>query len=201
MTMTYSFHIFMPTLLFLCIWCTSCDRRDFIQGQSNGDIVFCAIVVDQDGKPLAGAIISYDVEYVPKGYKLGDGFAQTTVSVVSDLGGKIEFAASGKYLFLNQATKVGYLHLDDKNPADPPIGTGKRAYWFHQEGRDVAKFDWENPAVFVFIKEGETDVHVVPSSGGYYAIGKQWRRVKPAWPNEPSIPGVRYVAPATQPAK
>jgi len=163
---------------------------------------FCGVVVNQDGHPLAGAVFSFEIEIVPPGLKLGEPFNYEVFTATSVENGRISFRTRGKLLWIKQSTLPGYDRLVDSSPAST-----SNFYSFHQDGEDLMRFDWENQAVFVFVKDGETDVHVLPSAGGYLAFGfhevnfkrvRRWDRVKPAWPNEPSIPGVRYVAPATQ---
>ena len=194
--------------MFLCMSIAACDRQSILRGQSNAEFEFFAIVVDQDGKPVKGAEIMYRVERVPKNYQLGQPFEYSSISAVSGEDGRFSLQLRGKSIFLESATRKGYNHLNDLRPTQGLSPTGKYGVCFHQEGFELIKYDLENPAVFVFVEDGVTNVHVVPCVGGYRAHGyqeagrvKRWNRIKPAWPNEPSIPGVRYVAPATQESK
>jgi hypothetical protein len=59
-----------------------------------------------------------------------------------------------------------------------------------------------NPAVYVFVRDGEHTVTVLPCSGGSNsANGKHWTINKPGWPTRPSLPDVtRATAPAPQTA-
>lgn len=68
--------------------------------------------------------------------------------------------------------------------------------WGHQ----LFRSDPENPAVYVFVKDGVREVAVLPCRGG--SQNKRsggWVANKPEWPTRPSLKDVVYKAPTTQP--
>jgi hypothetical protein len=63
--------------------------------------------------------------------------------------------------------------------------------------------DPANPALYVFVRDGEHTVSVLPCSGGSNsANGKHWTINKPGWPKRPSLPDVtaRHCNPRPQTA-
>src|SRR5215207_9662631 len=62
------------------------------------------------------------------------------------------------------------------------------------------KPDVDHPAVFVFVKDGVTEVSALPCKGGWDSGGAtQFPATpnQPAWPRDPSLKDVVYKPPAT----
>jgi hypothetical protein len=192
---------FRLLLLGLCL--LGCDRpSDRLQGQSNATITFYGMAVDHEGQPLEGALIRYQVDAYPDDWTFdtrGRPYVTTEAVAKSDRSGNFKFEARGCILRLLEASRMGYRHLVDQHP---PGHTGttegiRLIAW----GQQLYKSDPERPAVFVFVKDGVKEVSALPSRGGYFAWGKEWRPNRPAWPKKPSLPDVVYKPPATQPGE
>jgi hypothetical protein len=119
------------------------------------------------------------------------------VTATSGADGRFEFEATGCVLRLKTAGCAGYRHLYEKNASDqhPSVSGYSLIAW----GQVTYLSDPKNPAVFVFVKEGATEVSALPGVGGSRRDGKRWTPHAPAWPKKPSLKDVTYKPPTTVP--
>ena len=122
------------------------------------------------------------------------------VKVVSGRNGLFQVRLRGYGLRLNSAAKLGYRHFYEEDAHDKSPFTG--AYEVIAWGQPLYKSVEEHPAVFIFVKEGNTSVSVLPCRGGYRTAGvDMWIRNEPSWPKRPSLNDVVYRVSSTQPSK
>jgi hypothetical protein len=195
--------LLMAPIAFILLWlCLGCDSKPSaqLQGQTNVTLRFYGLAVDQDGVPLKGARVQYQVDAYPKDWTFetrGRPYDTTVVAGVSDTQGRFAFDVTGCILRLKSADRQGYRHFFEMDQADgQPSGLAYRLIaWSDQQYRS----DQNHPAVFVFVKDGISQVSALPSRGGFQASGKQWIPNVPAWPKKPSLKDVVYKPSSTQP--
>jgi hypothetical protein len=173
-----------------------------LKAQTNTNVTFYAKVVDQDGKPLENARFEYRLEAYPKDWTFdtrGRDNDIATIKAVSDVHGEFHFDAKGCELYRMKAQCKGYQHFFDLDVGDSHAidNTGYRLIAW---GDLWYKSDVNKPAVYVFVKEGAREIHLLPCRGGYNSGGtSRWTENKPGWPKNPSLKDVVFVQPATQP--
>jgi hypothetical protein len=188
---------------------TSCDQKPSaaLKGQVNATIRFYGLAVDQDGKPLPGARIEFQVDAYPKDWTFetrGRPYDVSFASGTSDASGRFDFEVAGCILRLKSAEASGYRHLFETYQSDkhPSVLGYHLIAWSEQQYQS----DPNNPAVFVFVKAGAEKVSALPSVGGSRWNGKGWSPYRPAWPKSPSLKDVVYsgdpatTRPSSQPA-
>jgi hypothetical protein len=136
---------------------TGCDQKpsSALKGQVNATVRFFGVAVDQDGTPLPGARIEYQVDAYPKDWTFetrGRPYDTSFVGTTSGADGRFEFEVTGCILRLKNAQRPGYRHLYERDEHDAhPSVTGYRLIaWSDLQYRS----DPQNPAVFVFVKDG-----------------------------------------------
>jgi hypothetical protein len=171
-----------------------------LKGQTNTTLTFYGLVVDENGSPLSGATIAYQVDAYPEDWTFdtrGRPYDMAEVSATSDERGRFQFTATGCILRRLDAERLGYRHFFDE---DVMTSSSNSAYRLIAWGDLNYKTDADHPAIYVFVKDGINEVSALPSRGGYSFDGKQWTPNQPGWPKKPSLPDVVYKAPATRPA-
>jgi len=161
-------------------------------------LTFYGLAVDEKGIPLQGVKFEFVVDSIPKDWSFdtrGQPHTRKTHTVISGDDGRIQFDAYAHIIFMNEAVLEGYRHLAARFGEESNLGIGVTSW-----SDLLYKSDPTNPAIYVFVKDGVKEVSALPSRGGFYAYGKQWRPNKPAWPKKPSLPDVVYKPPTTQPA-
>jgi hypothetical protein len=170
------------------------SRTSALKGQVNTTTTFYGLVVDQDGRPLPDATIVYSVEAYPRDWTFetrGRPYDLTRVTATSDAGGRFQFKATGCGLGLLSATRPGYRRFYEQDGGDGNAFTD--GYQLIAWGDPWYRPDVNNPAVFVFVKNGASDVSARVCRGGDdWAGGKYWTRNKPQWPKHPSLSDVVY---------
>lgn len=170
-----------------------------MQGRSNTTLQFYGIAVDQDASPLPGAKIEYEIHAYPGDMTFdgeGKSYDISSVVVTSGDNGRFEFTAHGCILTLKSASKDGYRHFFEMNRSD--VHRSVLGYRLSGWGeKALYRSDPTNPAIFVFVREGETRVAALPSVGGAHPSDKGWIANKPAWPNRPSLKDVVRKQPTT----
>lgn len=192
-------------LLSLLLTAVSCDRSKGLKGQRNAVLTFYGATVDQDGSPLPGASIEYQVDAYPKDWTWNTQarpYVSSQVRAVSDANGRFQFTVTGCILRRLDAAREGYRHFCEEDSGGYPDGPNVNTYGY----RLIAwsdpnyKTDPEHPAVFVFVKDGVHGVSALPCKGGYDSAngdGTAWRLNKPAWPRKPSLKDVVQKKPTT----
>lgn len=178
------------------------DVSGSLQGQTNTTLIFHGLAVDQDGTPLSAARFTFRIEAYPHDWTFstrGRDNIVTNLDVVSDAQGRFALQITGCKLVRLNAVRPGYRHLHDEDSSDGSVQT--HSIGLMSWGQQQYKSDPDLPAVFVFVKKGVKEVSALPSRGGYYAWGKEWRPNQPAWPKKPSLPDVVYKPPATRPGQ
>lgn len=200
--MNFSSAWWVSLILILCLLAKGCEEKPSssnLQGQTNASLRFYGLAVDQDGRPLAGARIEYQVDAYPKDWTFetrGRPYETTFVSATSGADGKFEFDVVGCIMRLKTSSIADYEPLQDSYHSENfPNTLGIRLIaWSEQQYRS----DPMLPAIFVFVKNGSKEVSVLPSVGGWQFWEKKWRAYKPIWPRKPTLPDVIYVGPTTR---
>jgi len=179
-----------------------CDRDaeiHLLKGQSNALITFDGLAVDQYGNRLPGVVFEFSVDSIPRDWTFetrGKANDRILHQAVSGSDGRFEFDVTAHRLFMVRASIAGYRHLTPEFSDDGNTGfliTASGDLWY--------KSDPDNPAIYVFVRDGVKEVSALPSRGGFDSGGgTAWRPNKPGWPKKPSLPDVVYKPPTTQPA-
>lgn len=176
-----------------------CDRpQDHLAGQKNVRVIFYGLAVDENGRPLEAATFQIISEAFPDDWTFetrGRPHDRKTFQVRSDATGRFEIELVTRGIFIEHAERAGYRHLTAKLGEASNMGIMISSW-----GRQLYKSDPNRPAVYVFVKDGVREVSALPSRGGYYAYGKDWRPNEAAWPLKPSLTDVVQKTPATQAA-
>ena len=183
------------------------DPADKLQGQVNVQLIYYALVVDQDGQPMPDVMFSYRLEAYPRDWTFdtrGRDYEPTFHRAKSDANGRFQLQLDGCILRLQKVSiPEGYRHFFEEDTGDygpqnapPKTSSVGLISW----GQQLYKSDPDRPAIFVFVKDGVKEVSALPSRGGYEAYGQQWIPNEPTWPRRPSLKDVVYVPPATQPS-
>jgi hypothetical protein len=181
----------------LCMLGPGCKRSPaaHLKGQSNLATTFYAKVVDQDGAPLSGVTFEFRVDAYPKNWTFatrGRPHDVSTVTATSDSQGAIEFELTGCVLSMINAERAGYRLLEELDGADNNIAF-TRSIRLISWGDQQYISDPNNPAVFVFVRDGLHKVTTLPSRGGHRRYGGRWVKNEPAWPVKPSLDDVDWV--------
>ena len=192
------------SMLFACVLAPEpgCDRKSAkdLQGQRNADIIFFAKVVDQEGKPLSGASFQFRVEAYPADWTFetrGRPYVESVADAKSDSDGRFEIVIHGCLLYRLSAEKQGYRQLVDEDTSGGSQSTN--AIHLISWGLPYYKSDRDNPAIFVFVKDGIKEVSALPCRGGADTAGvNKWIKNSPAWPIRPSLKDVVYKPASTQ---
>ena len=204
--MTVQRGVLILAVTLIALWSGACDdaRSSSLKGQANTTIRFHGIVVDQDGAPLSGAVIQYQVEAYPKDWTFetrGRPNDVSSVSATSGDDGRFSFDVTGCFLRLQSADRDGFRHLWEQDTSDGRPTT--YAYRLIAWGDLWYKTDADHPAVYVFVKDGVKEVSALPCRGGWDSGGARKFPAtpnQPAWPKKPSLPDVVYKPPTTAPA-
>jgi hypothetical protein len=183
-----------------------------LKGQTNTTLTFYGKVVDQDGKPLEGARITYQVESYPTDWTFStrgrlNNFEM--VSFTSGADGLFSGKITGCTMSLMSAELAGYRHLAEEDPHTDAEHAS--TYWYCLIGWSNLWFKSaeDRPAIYVFVKDGIREVSALPCHGGFSSGGGGiFRPNEPGWPKEPSLKDVVYrpvggvaaTLPATAPA-
>lgn len=168
-----------------------CDRGpgSGLKGQSNASLTFYGMVVDESGRPLAGADFEFRIESIPADWtfeKRGNPFDVSTVTAKSGADGRFQVDVTGHMMFLKQARREGYRHLYDLDSGSDAIIN--RAFMLNSWSDLTYKTDRDHPAVFVFVKDGIYEASALPCKGGWDSgNGTHWTINKPGWPKIPSL--------------
>ncbi|MFT3788227.1 MAG: carboxypeptidase-like regulatory domain-containing protein [Tepidisphaeraceae bacterium] len=165
----------------------SCSRsNEKTNGSTTGRFDFYGKVVDQDGKPLAGATIKLRYGEHPKvAAMIADPPPQTDLTLTSGVDGRFELkGAAGNQLMVLEVTKLGYEWLYDygANWMTEP-SHDNRYLLFLQGGQYSFNIpDAELPAIYPLIQLGSD--HLYPLSRG----GKERLQGGTIVVNEPFTP-------------
>jgi hypothetical protein len=187
---------------------SGCDNRpsSTLKGQVNTTVAFHGLTIDQDGRPLSGVRVEYEVQAYPKDWtfeKRDRPYDMSKASAVSDAAGRFTLTVTGSVIrrTVLQAPP-GYRSFTEEDTGsergrDIPSTYG---YSLIHWGDLWFKSDPDNPAVYVFVKDGMKAVSALPCRGGWESGGgKKWIiHNKPAWPKRPSLKDVFYSGPATR---
>lgn len=188
----------------------SADDRLHLAHPTNAMMDFYGLAVDQDGKPLAGVtfeMVAIAVEGNPFRGEQKD--VRTKCRVVTDANGRFEVHATGERIDEVSAVLKGYRLLSDRDG-----GTGGKeqtagsnlGFQFFNWGTPTYVGNPANPAIYVLVKDGTTVVTAKVSRGGGVAAvdggasDSRWWPNKPGFPREPSIKGLTFIEPTTNPA-
>jgi len=179
-----------------------CDRDPstrLLKGQANAAMTFYGMSVDQNGNPLPGVTFEFIIDSIPKDWTFetrGKPNDRITHKAVSGRDGRFKLEVTAHRLFINEAKLPGYRHLTAEFSDD-----GNTGYMITASGDLWHRFDPNNPAIYVFVMDGTTEVSALPSRGGFDSGGgTQWVANQPSWPKKPSLRDVVYKPPTTQPA-
>jgi hypothetical protein len=183
-----------------------------LKGQTNTTLTFYGKVVDQDGNPLEGAKIEYDVESYPTDWTFSSRARlnnRETVTFTSGADGRFSGRITGCKLFRLSATLDGYRHFGEEYSAGSTEHITTKAYMLVAWSNLWFKSAEDRPAIYVFVKDGVREVSALPCHGGFSSGGglRFWPN-EPGWPKEPSLKDVVYrpvggvaaTLPATAPA-
>jgi hypothetical protein len=179
----------------------STERSVFRMDQgSNVAIRFYGRVVDESGRGVGGAAVKVELRGINEGWAYESGGANARsfrkrLDVVSDDAGNLVFDAAGHLLIIEDVHHPGYRWLYDRNPArerGKPFGCNW-AFEIASDGKPGPYFpDEKSPAQFVIVRDGVSDVRVRPSRGGSDRLWYGTFVNEPVWPDQPSLPDVRY---------
>jgi hypothetical protein len=196
----------LTTIMMGLMIVNGCDQNPAsgLKGQVNTTVTFHGLTIDQDGRPLSGVKIEYQVDAYPKDWTFetrGRAYETSIVTATSDPNGRFEFTATGSSLRrMNVVPPRGSRHFYETD-----IGSRIPTTYGYQLiawGDLWYKSDPNNPAVFVFVKDGTREVSALPSRGGSESGGgKNWRVNQPAWPKKPSLKDVVRKQPTSNPEK
>jgi hypothetical protein len=185
-----------------------CDRRSQLAGQTNTTMTFHGLAVDSEGLPMPGLTFVFNVESYPKDWtyqtaaRLND---VTELRATTGPDGRFAADVEGCYLRL---LRIEGTHLRELRDTDTLSGAVRtRNFALIDWGEVQYRSDPNRPATYVFLRDGGTEVSVLPSRGGDDLLDARptWGRNEPKWPNQPSVKSVTYrppgaPPPATQPA-
>jgi hypothetical protein len=177
---------------------SGCDVTDGpFPSEQNLNAIFYGLAVDQDGKPLPGATIQYEVLAYPPGAGVGRSYdyERSTVKGTTGSDGTVTIRVAGCLMKLIKAERPNYQHYWETNSSDQSLSVvGIRLIaGGEQQYRPIES----NPAVFVFVADGRTDVSAMPGRGGAQWNGLGWSENPRLVPSRPSIPGLT-IRPATK---
>jgi hypothetical protein len=183
-----------------------CDRDDEVKsslkGQSNTPLTFYGVAVDESGRPLEGAEFLIEVEAIPANWNFdnrGKPHDLSTVSATSGPDGRFQFDITGHILRFKRVERDGYRHFYDLD-IGATNAVDNMAYRLNAWSDRWYRSDRENPAVYVFVREGVREVYALPARGGSNsANGKHWTLNKPGWPEKPSLKDVVQKQTSTHP--
>jgi hypothetical protein len=172
---------------------------------ANTDGVLWGLVVDQGGEPLAGAVVTAEMVGINEDWAGSPGGAtnrerRRLVNERTDAHGRFQLQLHGLYLRITDITYPEHAWLYDLNissEAGYPFGAG-RLFEFADHGRAGPYIPVRDaPAVFVMVRNGNQNVHVMPSPGGMLRLSTTTAPdpvpLTPVWPRKPSVAGVVYV--------
>lgn len=197
--------IFLALMLLLPLIAFATCRQNSprqLRGQTNATMTFYASAIDQDGHPLEGVQFDFRVEAYPANWTLetrDQDHDTSKITATTNKAGRVAVTITGCELILTNAEISNYRELYE---IDTMGGTpNNRFYRLIASGNLWYKSQPENPAIYVFVKEGTDTVAKLPCRGGSESGGTgRWRINKPAWPNRPSLKDVVYKPPTTQPS-
>src|SRR4051812_2851406 len=145
------------TLVVIVLIGKTCIRGSGLKGQINATITFHGLTVDQDGNPLGGVTVEYLVNGYPKDWTFdtrGRDHEHSRVSATSDANGRFQFDATGCELIrMKVVAPAGYRHFCEEN-----TGRGNSSDTFGYRVIAFSDMYWkpdpQNPAVYVFVKDG-----------------------------------------------
>lgn len=185
-------------VFFLTTVGVSCEKdpASALQGQNNAQLTFFGLAVDQDGNPLQDVSFEIVLDAIPKDWSFdnrGKPHDRTRQTVTSGADGRFSANVTAHMIFVDNAQLPGYRHLFAKWSDD-----GNTGYQITAWGEILYKSDPDRPAVYVFVKDGVSDVSALPSRGGFRAYGNQWIPNQPMWPKNPSLKDVQQKQPSSQ---
>jgi hypothetical protein len=185
------------TLVIALMITAGCNGNDAsrIQGQTNAQLTFYGLAVDQDGKPLEGVSFDIVVDAIPKDWTFenrGRPHDRMRTTVVTDADGRFSVDVAAHVIFVENGRLPGYRHLFAKWSDD-----GNTGYQVTAWGEQLYKSAPDHAAVYVFVKDGVREVSALPCRGGYQLNGKQSTLNLPRWPRTPSLPDVVRKQPGT----
>jgi hypothetical protein len=166
-----------------------------LKGQTNTTLTFYGKVVDQDGNPLEGAKIEYDVESYPTDWTFSSRARlnnRETVTFTSEADGRFSGRITGCKLYRRSATLDGYRHFGEEYSDDATEHITTKFYMLIAWSNLLFKSAEDRPAIYVFVKDGVREVSALPCHGGYCPIQGIFRPNEPGWPKEPSLKDVAY---------
>ena len=190
-------------IIFAVVSALGCDNnpRRAVKGQTNATVTFYAKALDQEGNPLTGARFEYRLESYPKDWTFdtrGRPKDASNVTLSSGSDGRFERSITGCELILIKAECPGYRHLFDEDLHSD--GVLNRFITLISWSDLCYKTDPEHPAIYVFVKDGVSEVTALPSRGGYDSgNGTHWTLNQPGWPHKPSLKDVVQKQPVPGP--
>src|SRR5438128_2050181 len=97
----------MPVLLVTA----ACDRSSALKGEQNTTVTFYGLTVDQDGSPLSGVLVAYQVEAFPPDWTPATRdktHLKSVVAAISDENGRFTMNVTGRLMYDGRVDKQGY---------------------------------------------------------------------------------------------
>ena len=167
-----------------------------LKGQTNTTLTFYGKVVDQDGNPLEGAKIEYEVESYPTDWTFSSRARlnnRETVTFTSGADGRFSGRITRCKLFRLSATLDGYRHFGEEYSDGATEHITTKAYMLVAWSDLWFKSAEDRPAIYVFVKDGIREVSALPCHGGFSSGGGAiFYPNEPGWPKEPSLKDVVY---------
>lgn len=197
--------VFLCILSILPLLISGCDRgaTGNMKGQTNSSFIFFGRAVDQDGKPLVGVQFVGEMESFPADWTFesrGKPALHTPVHATSGADGRFEVQLNGYLLRFTDVSCAGFRHFYDEALGDSQA-FNNTAYEVVSWGDLRYRSDFENPAIYVFVRDDIKTIAALPSKGGASSFnGKSWTSNRPGWPKLPSLPDVVLKHPASVPS-
>jgi hypothetical protein len=199
-----NFTLFVVLSLGLVLSACGDSARDRLKDQTNTSLTFYGLAVDETGQPLPLVEFEFLVESFADDWSFerrGEPLKTKSHRARSGRDGRFIIHVVGHTLWLERAELRGYQHLHERQTGSS-LPSDNIAYALNSWGDLLYRADPENPAVYVFVKDGVRVVSALPNKGGADSSnGTVWRKNLPAWPEWPSLPDVVYKPPATQPVQ
>ncbi len=173
-----------------------------LKGQSNAEMTFYGLAVDELGNPLEGVAFELSIESIPVNWSFdnrGKPHDVTHVHVTTDANGRFHQQMTLHILRVEPEVPAGFRHFCNRW-GQGEGGVYNRGYQITAWGDVWYQSNPANPAIYVFVRDGAREVTALPSRGGTQIRGKRLDLNKPGWPPDPSIRDVVYKPPTTAPS-
>mgnify|MGYP000844805021 CR=1 FL=1 len=170
---------------------------------ANRTITFEGVIVDEIGRPIPGASVEVFIRGIntkwasdPQGVNARGWDRERSLQSGQD--GSFSLLIEGTHFSIMSIKAPGFQWLYEEYGS---VQAGSNASYQIAPAGSHYISQQGSPAIFVMVRDGVKDVHVMPSRGGAEVDDKgRITPNTPRWPRKPSLPDVVYKPPPTQPA-